>query len=334
MHCRSTCRSRRGAAAADRPPVGGQPAAEPTSGSTRCSTTSRTRRRCSALDAEIDITVGLADALRHGRRAPAGLHPPPDLVQDPHGRLRRRGLRRPDRQRRRTPFTTTNCGALPFTPELSARIKRTGLVNEPVELSTTIAQTIDEAGLLRAQVMLPAGARRQQRGAQQQVLDGRLRGRNLPGRIDRRQRSATSPLLAEALSGRWRWSSPPRPVCPTSGIDLRGPLALKLKGTLGFTPDGPQHRRLRQPPGHPDRRVHAHLRRRPGRAGDRQPRRLRAAAADLRRQLPRPFGARRCDDRDRDRRLHRRRAGRWRRRSEEEAAGEDQARRLGSERPR
>ena len=44
-------------------------------------------------------------------------------------------------------FTTDNCGALPFTPELSARIKRVGAVNDPVELSTTIAQTIEEAGL-------------------------------------------------------------------------------------------------------------------------------------------------------------------------------------------
>ncbi|HXV53147.1 MAG TPA: hypothetical protein VD765_07970, partial [Solirubrobacterales bacterium] len=54
-------------------------------------------------------------------------------------------------------FATSNCGALPFTPELSARVKRVGAVNDPIELSTTIAQTIEEAGLRRAQVVLPAG---------------------------------------------------------------------------------------------------------------------------------------------------------------------------------
>ena len=135
-------------------------------------------------------------------------------------------------------FETTNCGALPFTPELSARIKRVGLVNEPVELSTTIAQTIDEAGLLRAQVILPAGL-----GGNNDVLNNKcstadFAAGSCPAPSIVGSASATSPLQAQGLSGPVALVEPAAPGLPDLGIDLRGPLALKLKGTLGFTPEG------------------------------------------------------------------------------------------------
>jgi hypothetical protein len=135
-------------------------------------------------------------------------------------------------------FSTTNCGALPFTPELSARIKRTGPVNEPVELSTTIAQTIDEAGLLRAQVVLPAGL-----GGNNPVLANKcpvasFQAGTCPAASIVGTASATSPLQSQGLSGPVALLEPAAPGLPDLGIDLRGPLALKLKGTLGFTPEG------------------------------------------------------------------------------------------------
>ena len=70
--------------------------------------------------------LAVADPLRDGRQPAEGLHPPADLVQGAHGRLRRDGLRRPDRDAASRRFTTTNCAALPFTPELSASIKQDG----------------------------------------------------------------------------------------------------------------------------------------------------------------------------------------------------------------
>lgn len=134
-------------------------------------------------------------------------------------------------------FTTTNCGALPFTPELSARIKRAGLVNEPVELSTTIAQTIDEAGLLRAQVVLPAGLGGNNDTLNNKCQPAAFNAGTCPAASIVGSASATSPLLAEGLSGPVALVEPAAPGLPDLGIDLRGPLALKLKGTLGFTPD-------------------------------------------------------------------------------------------------
>ena len=54
------------------------------------------------------------------------------------------------------PFTPTDCAALPFSPELKATAKPNGL-GQAMELSTTISQTIEEAGLADAQVILPTG---------------------------------------------------------------------------------------------------------------------------------------------------------------------------------
>jgi hypothetical protein len=135
-------------------------------------------------------------------------------------------------------FTTSNCDQLPFSPELSARIKRVGPVNNPVELSTTIAQTIDEAGLKRAQVMLPAGL-----GGSNDVLANTCAPADFdagscPAAAIVGSAQATSPLLTEALAGPVALVAPATPGLPDLGIDLRGPLALKLRGTLGFTPQG------------------------------------------------------------------------------------------------
>ena len=64
----------------------------------------------------LDIT-GLSLTLNgHGRLAAAGLHPPADLVQDPHGRLRRHRLRRADGKRLghlRRPPTAARCRSRP-----------------------------------------------------------------------------------------------------------------------------------------------------------------------------------------------------------------------------
>jgi hypothetical protein len=135
-------------------------------------------------------------------------------------------------------FTTDNCGALPFTPELSARIKRVGAVNVPVELSTTIAQTIDEAGLLRAQVVLPEGTGGNNEALNNKCAPDAFAAGTCPEASVVGAAVASSPLLSQPLSGPVTLVEPAAPGLPDIGIDLRGPLALKLKGTLGFTPEG------------------------------------------------------------------------------------------------
>ncbi len=49
--------------------------------------------------------------------------------------------------------------------------------------------------------------------------------------------SATSPLLADPLTGTVSLLTPPGPGLPLLGVDLKGPLALKLQGTIGLTTD-------------------------------------------------------------------------------------------------
>ena len=137
-----------------------------------------------------------------------------------------------------TTFDTTNCGALPFTPELSARIKRVGPVNNPVELSTTIAQTIEEAGLRKATVILPVGLGGNNETLAHQCTQASFEAGSCPADSIVGSAAASSPLQSEGLSGTVALVQPATPGLPDLGIDLRGPLALKLKGTLGFTLDG------------------------------------------------------------------------------------------------
>jgi hypothetical protein len=137
-----------------------------------------------------------------------------------------------------TTFDTTNCGALPFTPELSARVKRVGSVNTPVELSTTIAQTIEEAGLRKATVILPVGLGGNNDVLANQCPAASFEAGTCPANTIVGSAAATSPLQSQGLSGTVALVQAATPALPDLGIDLRGPLALKLKGTLGFTPDG------------------------------------------------------------------------------------------------
>jgi hypothetical protein len=136
-----------------------------------------------------------------------------------------------------TTFTTTDCGALPFSPELKATAKPQGL-GEPIELTTTISQTIEEAGLAHAQVILPTGI----------TGNNELLGTPCP-RVDFFAGScpantiigtalAGSPLQLQPLTGTVALIEPAVPGLPDIGLDLRGPLALKLTGSLALGGDG------------------------------------------------------------------------------------------------
>lgn len=136
-----------------------------------------------------------------------------------------------------TTFATTDCGALPFSPELKATAKPQGL-GEPIELTTTISQTIEEAGLAHAQVILPTGI----------TGNNELLGTPCP-RVDFFAGScppntiigtalAGSPLQLQPLTGTVALIEPAVPGLPDIGLDLRGPLALKLTGSLALGGDG------------------------------------------------------------------------------------------------
>jgi hypothetical protein len=136
-----------------------------------------------------------------------------------------------------TTFNTDKCNALPFSPEFSARIKQLNADPlNPVELSTTIAQTIKEAGLRKAVVTLPT-----------EVIgnSGALSIRCSIADFDAGSCAddtvvgdavAASPLQAKPLTGKVYLVEPATvSPFPDLGIDLKGGLALKVKGTLSAT---------------------------------------------------------------------------------------------------
>jgi hypothetical protein len=131
-------------------------------------------------------------------------------------------------------FTTVNCAALPFTPELSAKLKlhKTG---QAVDLSTNVAQTIDEAGIRNATVILPKDLSGDTSVFASTCPDASFQAGTCPESSIVGSAVASSPLQSQSLSG---------PVVlvtaagfPDLGLDLRGPLALKLKGKVGLSQD-------------------------------------------------------------------------------------------------
>jgi hypothetical protein len=133
-----------------------------------------------------------------------------------------------------TTFDTVNCTALPFTPELSAKVKLHG-TREAADLSTNVAQTIDEAGIRNATVVLPRDLSGDATVLASTCPDASFQAGTCPESSIVGSAVASSPLQSQSLSG---------PVVlvtasgfPDLGLDLRGPLALKLKGKIGFSAD-------------------------------------------------------------------------------------------------
>ena len=135
-------------------------------------------------------------------------------------------------------FTTTNCNALPFSPKFSANIKQTSSdLLDPVQLSTTISQTIAEAGLKKAVVTLPKEVIGNGPALAVQCSIADFDAGNCSGDTKVGDAVAASPLQAEPLAGNVYLVNPavPSPF-PDLGVDLKGGLALKVKGSLSAIP--------------------------------------------------------------------------------------------------
>jgi hypothetical protein len=130
------------------------------------------------------------------------------------------------------PFTTTACEQLPFTPEFSAEVGapgKTDLIARP-PVRTTIEQTIEEAGMKRARVLLPpllnaAGDALEQTCPAPQFATGACPAESIVGAA-----VAGSPLLGAPLTGPVVLIAPSGPGLPSVGLDLSGPMALQLTG--------------------------------------------------------------------------------------------------------
>ena len=138
-----------------------------------------------------------------------------------------------------TAFNTTKCNEQPFSPDFSAKIHQLASADPrtPVELTTTIAQTIEEAGLKRATVTLPKEIVGNSPALAISCPAADFESGNCDEDTVVGAATAASPLQADPLAGKVYLvtSTAPGGGFPDLGVDLKGGLALKVKGTLSAT---------------------------------------------------------------------------------------------------
>ncbi len=136
-------------------------------------------------------------------------------------------------------FTTTNCGALDFSPTLTAAVGGPGQTTNGVATtaSTTILQDNDEAGLLNAKVLVPSdfnpnsGLFFAAACDQASFTAGTCPANTLVGLA-----TAASPLLSQPLIGNVALVQGSG-TFPNLGLDLKGQLHLLLQGTTAINPN-------------------------------------------------------------------------------------------------
>jgi hypothetical protein len=136
-------------------------------------------------------------------------------------------------------FDTTDCQALPFSPKFSADIVKSGGRVNAVAVSTTIGQTIEEAGLKRAIVTLPSDLGPNNLAFSNTCDEASFQAGTCPENTIVGTARAASPLQDQALTGPVMLLTPPVAGLPLLGLDLRGPLALKLEGLIGLDATNP-----------------------------------------------------------------------------------------------
>jgi hypothetical protein len=134
-----------------------------------------------------------------------------------------------------TTFSTDNCGALPFHPKFSARIRQlTRDLANPVELTTTISQTIAEAGLKKAVVSLPTDIIGNAEALGVQCPVSAFNAGTCPAATRVGSAVAASPLQSRPLEGDVYLLE--TGGLPDVGVDLKGDLALKVTGAISLAP--------------------------------------------------------------------------------------------------
>jgi hypothetical protein len=140
-------------------------------------------------------------------------------------------------------FTSTNCTALPFSPNFTAKVGSAGhtAAGTKPPLTTVITQTDGEAGLRNAQVLLPSslGPNLALLGNPCSEAQFRSNASGCPAQSIVGGSWVVSPLLSTTATGSVVIvAPPPSGGLPRLGVDLRGPLAFQLLGNFVVTPSG------------------------------------------------------------------------------------------------
>ncbi len=136
-------------------------------------------------------------------------------------------------------FTTTNCGALDFSPAFTATAGGPGQTTNgvPTTASTSILQDTDEAGLLNAVVRVPSDFNPNSSLFFAAACDqASFVAGNCPSNTVVGLATAASPLLTQPLIGNVELVQGSG-TFPNLGLDLKGQLHLLLQGTTAINPN-------------------------------------------------------------------------------------------------
>ena len=222
--------------AADHPAVGGVAAPERLRPRHHRSPTCRTRRPSRVWTTEIDINALSLDPLRAGRHPAAGLHPQPDLVQDPHGRLRRDRLRRPDGERTGDASTPSTAGAAVHARVQRQRSSASARSTQPRRgLDRRSRRRSTRPGCSARQVILPDGLVGNTTRSPSSARGRASQAGTCPANTIVGTAVAASPLQSQPLTGPVALVRAGEPGLPDSGSTCAAPLALKLRATIALT---------------------------------------------------------------------------------------------------
>jgi hypothetical protein len=136
-------------------------------------------------------------------------------------------------------YDSVNCQNLPFDPAFSATIGAPGQTTPASKppLTTVIGQTIQEAGIQRAEVILPPGVGADNSALLNQCSIADFAASACPENTLVGTAVAESPLQATPLTGTVSIAEPLTPgTLPNLGLDLQGALALQLRGSFVLSP--------------------------------------------------------------------------------------------------
>jgi hypothetical protein len=128
-------------------------------------------------------------------------------------------------------FTPTNCDALDFSPSFSANVAGAN-ASMKTSVTTSIDQDLDEAGLVRAQVVIPPDLNPDVELLGNRCPPAAFEASNCPPNSVMGSAVAASPLLSQPLAGNVVFVD--TGGTPDIGLDLQGELHLLLRGTLGL----------------------------------------------------------------------------------------------------
>jgi hypothetical protein len=128
-------------------------------------------------------------------------------------------------------FTTSGCGNLDFSPTFTALVGGANAAMK-TDVTTSIDQDADEAGLVKAEVAIPPDLNPDVALLGNRCSPADFAASNCPPNSVMGSAIATSPLLTAPLAGKVVFVE--TGATPDIGLDLQGQLHLLLRGTLGL----------------------------------------------------------------------------------------------------